>query len=100
MCDLTQPSNFGVERAKTRGFHLEFLGLRDPIRLGHVELAKLLLSKGADAKKRGHNKNSLSAAELIRKRIADLTELKQSIETKDEQSSAHQSTNRSKSKSE
>jgi len=70
------------------------------IRLGHVELAKLLLSKGADAKKRGHNKNSLSAAELIRKRIADLTELKQSIETKDEQSSAHQSTNRSKSKSE
>lgn len=46
------------------------------IRRGHIELAKLLLSNGADVKKRGYNTKSISAEELIQQRIASLTELK------------------------
>ena len=65
-----------IDRAGEQGSPLSLA-----IRRGHVNLAKKLLSKGADPNKRGHHKNSLSASELLQQRITDLTELKKEIET-------------------
>lgn len=72
-----------IDRAGEQGTPLSLA-----IRRGHIELAELLLAKGADPEKRGHHKNSLSAAELLQRRIAALTKLKKSIEAKGQQDGA------------
>lgn len=66
-----------IDRAGERGTPLSLAILR-----GHIDIAKLLLAKGADAHKRGHDAQSISAAELIDVRLAELTELRRGIQAK------------------
>lgn len=62
------------------------------IRKGNFQIARLLISSGADLHRRGHDGKASSAAELIDERLAQLSDVKAYIiKATDEQDGAHRS---------